>query len=314
MDASPIDRDPRHVDATSQTARVDPIVMPAGGRDVPVTAADGTRLHVTVYGPDGAPAIILMHGITQQQLTWAYQAADLAGDHRVITYDHRGHGRSGWADDYSMDALGDDLQAVLDATLAPGEKAVLAGHSMGGITIMSWAKRHPVRVSERAAAVVLVNTAPSEIGLHVGLLGVPRRVHPLAKYVVRKRLLNVLTTRGHGAIRMLAFGPHAHPEHVREVVRLIGMNTRGTLRGFLVAVIDMDVSAGLPNLTCPTVIIAGQKDRLLPPVHNRRMGPLLPNLERMIMIPEGGHMGPWQEREIVTEALRGAATKHLTRS
>ena len=81
---------------------------------------------------------MLAHGITCAIRVWAYQITDLASDYRVIAYDHRGHGRSGCrrgARNYSLDFLAADLDAVLDATLAPGERAVIAGHSMGGIAI-----------------------------------------------------------------------------------------------------------------------------------------------------------------------------------
>jgi pimeloyl-ACP methyl ester carboxylesterase len=47
---------------------------------------------------------------------------------------------------YSLDFLAADLDAVLEATLAPGERAVIAGHSMGGIAITSWADRYPAHV------------------------------------------------------------------------------------------------------------------------------------------------------------------------
>jgi pimeloyl-ACP methyl ester carboxylesterase len=299
------------VDVTQRPHRVDPITLPAGGRDVSVTSTDGTRIHTTVFGPEDAPTVVLSHGFSQQQVTWAYQLRDLMADHRVIVYDQRGHGRSGWAEHYTIDALGEDLHAVLEATLPAGDKAVLAGHSMGGISIMSWAKQYPDQLRQRAAAVVFVNTAASEIGLHVGVVGVPQRMHPMAKYVVRKRLLTLVRTRSRLPLRMLAFGVDPHPTHVDAVLKLISVATSRTLRSFIVALIDMDVTDALPLITCPTVIVAGARDRLLPPVHNRRIGPRLPNLERMIMIPAVGHMGPWESREIVSGALREAASTHL---
>ncbi|WP_158102180.1 alpha/beta fold hydrolase, partial [Streptomyces glaucescens] len=102
---------------------------------------DGARLHVEVHGPESAPPVVLIHGWTCSTAFWAAQIRALAAGHRVIAYDQRGHGRSPASRSCSTDALADDLEAVLAATLAPGEKAVLAGHSMGGMTVLAAAGR-----------------------------------------------------------------------------------------------------------------------------------------------------------------------------
>ncbi|CAN5682753.1 hypothetical protein BH09ACT8_BH09ACT8_52230 [soil metagenome] len=105
-----------------------------------VRGADGTRLHTEIFGPEDGYPIVLAHGITCAIRVWREQIADLAGDYRVIAFDHRGHGRSGvpGRGHYSLNHLASDLDAVLEATLAPGERAVIAGHSMGGIASARW--------------------------------------------------------------------------------------------------------------------------------------------------------------------------------
>ena len=119
------------------------------GRVVAVRSKDGIRLHTEVFGPEDGYPVVLAHGITCAIRVWAYQIADLAKDYRVIAFDHRGHGRSAVParrGGYGLDYLAADLDAVLEATLAPGERAVIAGHSMGGIAITSWSERYPERV------------------------------------------------------------------------------------------------------------------------------------------------------------------------
>ena len=99
-------------------------------RSVDVRASDGTRLHAEVFGPEDGYPIVLAHGITCAIRVWAYQINDLARDYRVIAYDHRGHGRSGVPSrraNYGLNFLAADLDAVLEATLEPGERAVIAG-------------------------------------------------------------------------------------------------------------------------------------------------------------------------------------------
>lgn len=296
------------MELTATAPRVDPLTLPIDGRAQKVVSADGTRIHVTVYGADDAPAIVLIHGFSQQSRTWAYQVRDLAEEFRVVVYDQRGHGHSSWAETYAITALGEDLQAVLDATLHPGERAVIAGHSMGGITIMTWAHQYGV---ERAAAAVLVNTAASEIGQHFAVLGVPQPLHRYSNYVVRRRLMTIIQTRARRALRFLAFGTVAHPEHLEAVQQMLREASHRTLREFISALLAMNLTEVVPALTCPTVIVAGGRDRLLPPVHNARIAERLPNLEKLTMISTSGHMGPWEARGAVSSALRDAAATHL---
>jgi len=151
-----------------------PVALPPS-RTVEVRSADGTRLHTEVFGPEDGYPIVLAHGITCAIRVWAYQIAELAGDFRVIAFDHRGHGRSGIPrrGGYSLSHLAADVDAVLDATLRPGERAVIAGHSMGGMAIAAWSDRYRHKVEARADAVALINTTTGDLLREVRLLPVP---------------------------------------------------------------------------------------------------------------------------------------------
>ena len=59
--------------------------------------------------------------------------------------------------------LGQDLDAVLREVIPEGRKAVIVGHSMGGMTIMSWAAQFPDRVADVASSVVLTSTAAQAV-------------------------------------------------------------------------------------------------------------------------------------------------------
>lgn len=180
-------------------ARTDPFPdrLPPS-RTVTVRAVDGTRLHAQVFGPPDGYPIVLTHGITCAIRAWAYQIDDLAGDYRVIAYDHRGHGRSGVpkATGYSLKHLAADLDSVLEATLAPHERAVLAGHSMGGITIAAWSNRYRHKVSRRADAVALINTTSGELIRQVQLLSVPPGLSPARVLAGRRADRRVRRVRG----------------------------------------------------------------------------------------------------------------------
>jgi pimeloyl-ACP methyl ester carboxylesterase len=161
-----------------------PYAPPAPSRELTVVSADGARLHVEVHGPRNAPPVVLIHGWACSTAFWAAQIRALATDHRVIAYDQRGHGRSPASPACSTHALADDLEAVLAATLAPGEKAVLAGHSMGGMTVMAAAGR--ARVREHTAAVLLCSTGSSQ--LVAAATVVPLRPGRLRTWLTRRVL------------------------------------------------------------------------------------------------------------------------------
>ncbi|MBX3023501.1 alpha/beta fold hydrolase [bacterium] len=110
-------------------------------------------LHYTLAG-DGPLAVVLSHGLAAGEAVWAAQVPALAPRHRVLTWDLRGHGRS--APDpgpCTIADLADDLRRVLDA--AGIERAVVLGHSAGGVVAMRFAIDHPART----AGLVLVGTA-----------------------------------------------------------------------------------------------------------------------------------------------------------
>ncbi len=136
------------------------------GRALTVLADDGVPLHVEINGPDDAPVtIIFSHGYALSQNVWHYQRRDLAGSARCVFWDQRGHGQSGECSQESctIPQLGEDLHAVLRAA-APGETpVVLVGHSMGGMTIMAFARQHPELFGTKVIGAALISTVAGGI-------------------------------------------------------------------------------------------------------------------------------------------------------
>jgi non-heme chloroperoxidase len=93
-------------------------------------AKDGTELYYYDWGT-GTP-VVLIHGWPLTSASWEYQARVLAENgHRVIAYDRRGFGRSGWPfTGYDYNTLAGDLSTVLESLDLHG--ATLVGFSMGG--------------------------------------------------------------------------------------------------------------------------------------------------------------------------------------
>jgi pimeloyl-ACP methyl ester carboxylesterase len=125
-------------------------------RQVTFTADDGVRLVGDCRGTEDAPFVLLLHGGGQTRHAWTRTAARLAGEGwRVVTYDARGHGDSGWSPDgdYELPTHGRDVLAVL-RTL--GHPAALVGASMGGTSSLIAASDEP----SRAWGLVLVDIVP----------------------------------------------------------------------------------------------------------------------------------------------------------
>ncbi|UGY91881.1 alpha/beta fold hydrolase [Streptomyces gobiensis] len=291
-----------------------PYAPPAPARELTVTSADGARLHAETHGPENGPAIVLAHGWTCSTVFWAPVIRKLAADgHRVIVYDQRGHGRSPAAPGgYSTHALADDLCAVLDATLDEGERAVIGGHSMGGMTIMAAADRP--ELGRRAAALLLCSTGASRLPGEARVLPFrsPRlraRAHRLL--LGSRAPMGPVTPISKKAVKYATMGPGSAPDKVEACARIVHACPR-TVRAAWGAVLgDLDLAARIPELTAPTAVIIGTQDRLTPIVHARELAAALPDCAGLHELAGLGHMTPIEAPEAVTDVLGGLVREHL---
>ncbi|MFH7597541.1 alpha/beta hydrolase [Streptomyces racemochromogenes] len=285
---------------------------PAAARELVAVSADGSRLHVEVHGPEGAPAVVLSHGWTCSTAFWAAQIRELAGDHRVIAYDQRGHGRSPAAAAYSTTALADDLVAVLEATLAPGERAVVAGHSMGGMTVMAAAGRP--RFAEHAAAVLLCSTGSSRLVAEATVL--PLRPGRARTRMTRGLLgspapLGPVTPATRAVLKYATMGPGSAPERVDACARIVHACPAGVRRSWSHVLAGLDLDEGVARLAVPTAVIVGRDDRLTPVVHARGLAAALPHCVGLTELTGIGHMTPIEAPEAVSSALRELTSRYL---
>ncbi|MER5854410.1 alpha/beta hydrolase [Streptomyces sp900105245] len=293
-----------------------PYAPPVPSRSLTVVSADGARLHAEVHGPDGAPAVVLAHGWTCSTAFWAAQVRDLSADHRVITYDQRGHGRSPASPACTTEALADDLEAVLDATLAPGEKALIAGHSMGGMTVMAAAARP--RFREHAAAVLLCSTGSSRLVAEARV--VPWRAGRARTWLTGRVLgsrapLGPVTPVAKRILKYATMGAGSAPYMVEACARIVHACPRAARHAWAAVLEALDLDHGVRELHAPTAVLHGASDRLTPPVHARALVAALPNCVGLTDLPGIGHMTPIEApepvsarmRELVSTYVKGAA-------
>jgi pimeloyl-ACP methyl ester carboxylesterase len=285
--------------------------FPRRGRPSSARSADGTMLHIEVFGEEGRPTIVLAHGWTEQLIYWT-----LVIDHlllrgfRVVAYDLRGHGDSEVAvdGDYSLERFGEDLEAVLAAACPVGERPLIAGHSLGAMSIVAWAEHHDAE--RRVSAAALLNTGVAGLVVESLLIPVPW----IARAVGRTPLVHgMLGTRGQlpsfstpvtdAVIRYVAFGPTATPAQVAFYERMLVACPPDVRSTVGIALSDMDLYEAVPRLTVPTLVMAGASDKLTPPSHARRIAQELPALHRLIVLPATGHMGPVERPAEVADAL-----------
>ncbi|GGT37582.1 alpha/beta fold hydrolase [Streptomyces chromofuscus] len=295
---------PRHVASG-------PYAPPVPARELTVTSADGARLHVEVHGPDRAPAVVLVHGWTCSTAFWAAQIRALAADHRVIAYDQRGHGRSPASRLCSTQTLADDLDAVLAATLAPAERAVIAGHSMGGMTVMAAAGRERFRA--HAAAVLLCSTGSSRLVAESTV--VPLRAGTLRTWLTRHVLgsrapLGPVTPLARRILKYATMGAGSAPHMVEACARIVHACPRTVRHTWSQVLHLLDLDHGVRQLDVPTAVLVGTHDRLTPPVHARALVAALPRCVGISELPGLGHMTPVEAPEQVTGKIRELVTTY----
>ncbi len=288
------------------------------GRPLTVLTQDGVPLHVEINGPSAAPlTVVFCHGYTLNQDCWHFQRRDLS-THRLAFWDQRDHGRSGRSESgaASIDQLGADLKAVIDA-VAPGDaQVVLVGHSMGGMTIMALAQQHPGLFGTKVAGAVLISTAAR--GLEDGSPWMPAPIRPVlsralpvvlngaakgrrAILVERSRRLTDLTFL---STRMIGFGDgQVSPAVVGFLGQMISSTPIEVVARFGQALLLCDERDSLPTLgRVPVTVLVGEKDRLIAPRLGIELAMDIPG-SHLIWVPGGGHALILERPELVNEAI-----------
>ena len=264
-----------------------------------VRTPDGAQLAVWDLEGDGpdAPIVVLPHCWGCSHEIWIPVARRLREQgSRVVLYDQRGHGAStrGTAP-LTIETLAHDLTAVLDATDV--DDAVLAGHSMGGMTIMSLATHRPDVLRERAKATVLVATAATRLGT-----GSARGAQAANALVASALVTRAMQSKnGHVFVRG-AFGEKPVRSHMDLTRDLFG-GCHGAVRGeFLLSMSTMDLLEGVATMEVPTTVMVGTRDALTLPKKANQIVATVPGA-RLVTLQNRGHMLPLEDPDAVTDEI-----------
>ncbi|MFR9752579.1 alpha/beta fold hydrolase [Nocardia sp. 004] len=302
---------------------------------IPVTSADGARLRVHAYGPADGDVIVLIHGWSCSIEYWNPQINAFADQYRVVCYDQRGHGTSELGRTTpGRETLAQDLSAVLDATLRPGQRAVLVGHSMGGITIQAWAGQYPEQVRQRAAAAVLANTSSGDIRYGSDLIPLLNKPLTLADrpitvlgntvrmpMIVSETLLTAPVPLPGGwpvgaLLKARVMSRRATADQVDFALGIL-RSCRPLTRGrHAAALADMDLTETAASLTVPTTVIAGKHDRLLPERMSRNIAEALASTGYLTAyrVWPTGHLGNIEAEDHFNAELADIAGRAHSRS
>jgi 3-oxoadipate enol-lactonase len=254
-------------------------------------------LHYTVRDArrdSGKPTLVMSHALGCDASLWDALANSLAAEHRVVCYDHRGHGDSEAPHGpYTMTSLAEDadhLLAELDARYATGP-VVWIGLSLGGMVGQELALAHPRRLK----ALVIANSTS--------------RYDEAGRAQWAQRIAAVEAggpeAVADGAMQRW-FSPAFHAERPAAVARWrrrVATTPKAGYLGACHAVMHMDTAALLPRVALPVLVIAGALDQGTPPAMSQAIAQAIPGA-RLEVIDEAAHLSVLEQPAAFERAVR----------
>lgn len=286
--------------------------MPTVGyRELTVVTSDGARLAVRDFGSaETQHTVVLLHGLCLTQDSWAAQVRDLVQKWgtsvRIVTYDHRGHGRSSSAPmhTYRIDRLAADLADVLTALHVSGPLTI-AGHSMGGMTALAYLGRPAADRPVEPSGLALIATAAGKLAERgIGRLISTPATEALFEIVDRApRFATEWTMKA--IARSLSDVLLALPgldATARTALAALPTNSLTTAAGFLLGLKRYDQYDTLASITAKTVVVSGGVDFATPVSHADDLAAAISDAEHT-HLPSAGHMLLQEEPHLVSSAI-----------
>lgn len=276
---------------------------------------DGVRLFYSAEGPKDAPPLVFAYGLVCSKLQWKYQMEFFKATHRVIYMDYRGHGQSDRPDDPKTVTIESCARDLLDLFDELGvEKAPILGHSLGVNIVLDFYRLAP----ERVTALVLANGTPKdpfETMFHHNFLQVAfpavRAAHSMFPDILQK----FWQSQGSNPINqkfvaLAGFNTkYADQEDINEYLRMTTVVGVDVFLNLLNDFMSYDATHWLHEVKAPTLVIAGEKDLITPPVNQRIFAELIPD-SQFALIPEGSHCPQMEKRDLVNSILKKFLLAH----
>ena len=266
---------------------------------MPKVHANGVEIYYELHGSEAAPLLVLNNGIIMNAATsWAFQTKALALHYRILQYDCRGQGQSGHpAGKFSMEMHADDLAALL--TELNVEKAHIAGISYGGEVAQAFGLKYP----ERTLSLILADTV-SEVGAELRII-VDSWLDS-ARAADSNAFFNVTVPWNFSPAFITANSALLADAKVRyktldfpAVVRLCE------------CFLDVNFTARLGEIKCPTCIIVGSLDLLKGLAYADVLKAGIPHAE-MHILQGAGHASCWERPQEFNSAILGFLAKQVS--
>ena len=264
---------------------------------MPKVAANGIDLYYESKG--SGPTLLLIAGFACDLSIWSKLVSALAGQWRVIAFDNRGVGRSSAPDSpYTIRQMADDTAALLDALAVP--QAHVAGHSMGGQIAQELAIHFPDKV--RSLQLLATCAKPDERNRAIieSWGEMPGKVD--AALAARLSLPWVYTER-----------LYARPNAIQQVIDILATSPPPAPHGIYHqsrAVMAFDASRRLTAIRCPTLVLAGAEDVLLPVRFSEELHRGIHGSE-FVVLPQTGHGLTIESADAVAAAMQTFLAKHV---
>ena len=244
------------------------------------------------YRDEGAgQPIVFLHAFPLNQTMWDDQVAEFQSTHRVITLDWRGFGASGLgSENPGLTGFADDLAGLLDQLKI--QSAIICGLSMGGYSAFAFYRKY----ADRVKALLLCDTrasADTEEGktarYEMAELARQRGASALVEPMTPKLLgETTLKTKPQAVARVKEMIEAAHSEGIAQA--LIGMAQRP------------DSTELLAQITCPTLIIVGEEDKLTPPNDAEKMHQAIAS-SKLQVISGVGHLSNLEKPDAFNQVV-----------
>jgi len=257
---------------------------------MPYVISRGVKIYWESHGT-GEPVLMIM-GLSFPLEMWNRTLPEISRRYRAIVFDNRGVGRSDVPrGPYRIAGMARDAVAVMEA--AGLESAHVMGASMGGMIAQELALRHP----ERVRSLLLGCTSCG---------GFRARPPNLRRMPIFRKWGNMTSMDRARAVVPMLYADTTPPEVIEEDLR-VRVLRYPTMRGVLYQALAIPFWSSyrrLPRLRVPTLVVHGEKDRILPPLNGKRVAERIPGA-RLKMIPDAGHMMISDQPEIAMgEILR----------
>jgi pimeloyl-ACP methyl ester carboxylesterase len=232
--------------------------------------------------------LLFLHGVGGGRAAWDRQLPYFAArGYRALAWDQPGYGGTAPVDPYDLEQVVGEL-----ARLLGGKQAVLVGHSMGGFIAQEAYARFPALVS----GLVLCCTSASfgGSGSDFARQFIAARIAPLDQ----GKSMAEIASRVIPSMRSSRSLPEgvAHAEHIMAAV------PAHTYRKAVQLLTTFDRRAQIPNVQVPTLLIAGDEDRVAPATVMERMAQKIPGAE-YVLLQGCGHLGPMDQPDPFNAAL-----------